>query len=29
MTYLSPFLLTSAELPSDSQPLRVRLLSIP
>jgi actin-related protein 9 len=29
MTFLSPFLLSSTDLPSDVQPARVRLLSIP
>lgn len=29
MSYLSPYLLTSTDLPSDSQPARLRLLNIP
>ena len=29
MTYLAPFLLSSPDLPSDTQPAKVRLLSIP
>ena len=29
ITYLTPFLLSSTDLPSDTQPARIRLLSIP
>ena len=29
MTYLSPLLLSSTEIPSDVQPAKARLLSIP